>query len=236
MMLRSCVVSTAAAILLLAGADGSPALTADCSGVGPGPPAAPYGAQVGTPICPFGGSSIEEMVSEFHRVKAAERRLHRLKRERERRKHAAEQRAERRAAAERRAKYVSSSEADVPRVAPPAVKDAIEAANAIATTPYIWGGGHGSFASPGYDCSGAVSYALHGAHLLAAPLTSGGLAAYGDAGPGRWITIYANSEHAYAVIAGLRWDTVGLGDGVGPRWHEEPPYPGGFAVRHPPGY
>lgn len=235
-MLRSCVVSTAAAILLLAGADGSSALDTDCAGVGPGPPAVRYGAPAGAEACPFGANSLEEMVNEFHRVKAAERKQRRLERERERRKHEAERRAEQRAAAARRAKYISSSEAGVPRVAPPAVKDAIEAANSIATTPYIWGGGHGSFESSGYDCSGAVSYALHGAGLLGVPLTSGGLESYGEPGPGRWITIYANAEHTYAVIAGLRWDTVGFGDGVGPRWHLEPPYPGGFVVRHPPAY
>jgi len=235
-MLRSCVVSAAAAILLLAGAEGSAALDADCAGIGPGAPAAPYGAPAGTVVCPFGENSIEVMVNEFQRAKEAERKQRRLERERERRRRAAERRAELHAAAAQRAKYISSSEAGVPRVAPPAVKDVIEAANSIATTPYIWGGGHGSFESSGYDCSGAVSYALHGAGFLGAPLTSGGLESYGEPGPGRWITIYANAEHTYAVIAGLRWDTVGFGDGVGPRWHLEPPYPGGFVVRHPPGY
>jgi hypothetical protein len=236
MTLRSCAVVAAVTIPLLVGVNGSAALDTDCSGVGPGPPAAPYGAPAGTEICPFGENSIEEMVSEFHRARATEREQRHLARERERRRRAEEPRARPQAAAAPRAKYVSSSEAGVPRIAPPAVKNAIEAANSIATTPYIWGGGHGSFESPGYDCSGAVSYALHGAELLGAPLTSGELESYGEPGPGRWITIYANAEHAYAVIAGLRWDTVGLGDGVGPRWHDEPPYPAEFAVRHPIGY
>ncbi len=236
MTLRSCAAVAAVTIPLLVGADGSAALDTDCSGVGPGPPVALYSATARAELCPFGGNSIEEMVSEFQRAKAAERRQRRLERERERRKRAAERRAELRAAAARRARYVSSSEAGVPRIAPPAVKDAIAAANSIATTPYIWGGGHGSFESSGYDCSGAVSYALHGAGLLDAPLTSGELESYGEPGPGRWITIYANAEHAYAVIAGLRWDTVGLGGGVGPRWHDEPPYPAEFVVRHPIGY
>jgi hypothetical protein len=126
--------------------------------------------------------------------------------------------------------------ASAPRGAPPAVKAAIAAANSIATTPYIWGGGHGSWYSYGYDCSGAVSFALYGAGLLDTPLTSGALESYGEPGPGRWITIYANATHTYAVIAGLRWDTVGDAHGTGPRWHLEPPYPEGFVVRHPPGY
>jgi membrane-bound lytic murein transglycosylase B len=126
--------------------------------------------------------------------------------------------------------------ASAPQSAPPAVKAAIEAANSISTTPYIWGGGHGSWYASGYDCSGAVSFALYGAGLLDTPLTSGELESYGEPGPGRWITIYASPTHTYAVIAGLRWDTVGDAHGTGPRWHAEPPYPAGFVVRHPAGY
>jgi membrane-bound lytic murein transglycosylase B len=126
--------------------------------------------------------------------------------------------------------------AAAPAAAPPAVKAAIAAANSIATTPYVWGGGHASFYSYGYDCSGAVSFALYGAGLLDTPLTSGSLESYGEPGPGKWITIYANATHTYVVIAGLRWDTVGDAEGTGPRWHAEPPYPEGFVVRHPVGY
>jgi cell wall-associated NlpC family hydrolase len=126
--------------------------------------------------------------------------------------------------------------ASAPRSAPPAVKAAIAAANSISSTPYIWGGGHSSWISAGYDCSGAVSFALYGGGLLDRPLTSGELERYGEAGPGRWITIYASPTHTYAVIAGLRWDTVGDAEGSGPRWHAEPPYPEGFVVRHPAGY
>ncbi len=126
--------------------------------------------------------------------------------------------------------------ASAPRSAPPAVKAAIEAANSISKTPYVWGGGHGSWYSYGYDCSGAVSFALYGGGLLDTPLTSGSLESYGEPGPGKWITIYANATHAYVEIAGLRWDTVGDAEGTGPRWHTEPPYPEGFVVRHPAGY
>ncbi|MBS1677263.1 MAG: hypothetical protein JST08_07750 [Actinobacteria bacterium] len=129
--------------------------------------------------------------------------------------------------------FISESEASAPESAPEQVKGAIAAANAIAMTPYIWGGGHGSFESSGYDCSGAVSYALHGGGLLESPLDSTGLETWGEAGPGRWITVYANAEHAWMIIAGLAFDTVG---GPGPRWHSSPvDSPEGFIVRHPPG-
>src|ERR1700753_3162527 len=95
------------------------------------------------------------------------------------------------------------SRAIAPANAPAMVKRVIAAANHIRTTPYIWGGGHGRWQDSGYDCSGAVSYALHGGRLLTSPLTSGSFATFGEAGPGRWITIYANASHAYMVVAGL---------------------------------
>jgi hypothetical protein len=124
-----------------------------------------------------------------------------------------------------------------PASAPAAVKRVIAAANHIRRTPYIWGGGHLSWASKGYDCSGSVSYALHGGRLLEAPLVSGSFMTWGEPGPGRWITIYANKAHVYMVVAGLRFDTGGdIAGETGPRWHAEPPYPKGFVVRHPVGY
>jgi peptidoglycan hydrolase CwlO-like protein len=130
--------------------------------------------------------------------------------------------------------FISESQASVPAGAPPAIAGAIEAANSIATTPYIWGGGHGSFSSPGYDCSGAVSFALNGGGFLSSPLDSTGLETWGEPGPGQWITVYANAEHAWMIIAGLAFDTVG---GPGPRWHPSPvDSPEGFIARHPPGY
>jgi peptidoglycan hydrolase CwlO-like protein len=129
--------------------------------------------------------------------------------------------------------FISESEASAPESAPEQVKGAVAAANAIAMTPYIWGGGHGSFESSGYDCSGAVSYALHGGGLLDSPLDSTGLETWGEPGPGTWITVYANAEHAWMIIGGLAFDTVG---GPGPRWHSSPvDSPEGFIVRHPPG-
>jgi septal ring factor EnvC (AmiA/AmiB activator) len=131
------------------------------------------------------------------------------------------------------AELISESEASAPASAPQAVKDVIAAANAIATTPYVWGGGHGSFESSGYDCSGAVSYALHGGGLLESPLDSTGLTTWGEPGPGRWITVYGNSGHAWMVVAGLAFDTSG---GAGPRWHNPwPNSPEGFIARHPAG-
>jgi len=132
------------------------------------------------------------------------------------------------------AQVISESEASAPSSAPQAVQDAVAAANSIATTPYIWGGGHGSFESEGYDCSGAVSFALHGGGFLESPLDSTGLETWGEPGPGQWITVYANAEHAWMVIAGIAFDTVG---GPGPRWHD--PWvdsPEGFVARHPAGY
>jgi hypothetical protein len=122
-----------------------------------------------------------------------------------------------------------------PASAPDPVKQMISAANLIVGQPYRWGGGHGSWQSKGYDCSGAVSYALAGAGLLQAPLTSGQFMGYGIPGPGRWLTIYASPTHVYAVIAGLRWDTVGDARGSGPRWHPLDAYPEGFTARHLPG-
>ncbi|MBS1676310.1 MAG: C40 family peptidase [Actinobacteria bacterium] len=125
-----------------------------------------------------------------------------------------------------------------PTDAPTAVKQVIAAANRIRTTPYIWGGGHGRWQDRGYDCSGAVSYALHGARLLSTPLTSGSLESWGEAGPGRWITVYANAGHAYMVVAGLRFDTAGNVSGTGPRWHPTvaAAAPGRYVVRHPAGF
>jgi peptidoglycan hydrolase CwlO-like protein len=132
------------------------------------------------------------------------------------------------------AEFISESQASVPSAAPAAIAAAIEAANSIATTPYIWGGGHGSFESSGYDCSGATSFALHGGGFLESPLDSTGLETWGEPGPGKWITVYANAEHAWMIIAGLAFDTVG---GPGPRWHSSPvDSPEGFVARHPPGY
>jgi cell wall-associated NlpC family hydrolase len=122
-----------------------------------------------------------------------------------------------------------------PAGAPDPIQGAISAANLLVGQPYRLGGGHGSWRSRGYDCSGAVSYALAGGGMVRAPLTSGQFMSWGAPGPGEWLTIYANPGHVYAVIGGLRWDTVGDARGSGPRWHPFDAYPQGFAVRHFPG-
>lgn len=110
----------------------------------------------------------------------------------------------------------------------------IAAADEIATRPYVYGGGHGSFDSYGYDCSGSVSYALHGGGLLSSPEDSSELEGYGDPGPGRYITIYANAEHAWMTIDGRRFDTVAQAE-TGSRWSDSMASTEGYVVRHPPG-
>ncbi|HEY7932653.1 MAG TPA: peptidoglycan-binding protein [Solirubrobacteraceae bacterium] len=110
----------------------------------------------------------------------------------------------------------------------------IAAANEIATTPYVFGGGHGSFQSSGYDCSGSVSYALHGGGLLSSPEDSSALESYGEAGPGSHITIYANAEHAWMTIDGRRFDTVAQQE-TGTRWSDSMTSTAGYVVRHPAG-
>lgn len=121
-----------------------------------------------------------------------------------------------------------------PSSAPPQVKEMIEAGNRIQHKPYVWGGGHASFNSKGYDCSGSVSYVLHAAGLLQTPLTSTSFESWGHAGLGGWVDIYANSEHVFMTIAGLRWDTSYSTDGdpSGPGWSEEMRPTQGFVRRH----
>lgn len=115
---------------------------------------------------------------------------------------------------------------------PAAIAQAIAAGNRIATLPYIYGGGHGSFSAAGYDCSGSVSYVLHAIGRLGVPRDSSGLMSYGDAGPGRYITIYANAGHAWMTINGRRFDTSSPGTS---RWSDEARSTDGYTVRHPPG-
>ena len=118
-----------------------------------------------------------------------------------------------------------------PSDAPQEVQDAIAAANRIVGKPYKYGGGHGQWEDTGYDCSGTVSYALHGAGLLKRPMSSGEFGSWGVAGKGSWMTVYYNGGHAYAVIAGLRLDTSGSG-GRGPRWHTDMRSGAGYSTTH----
>jgi hypothetical protein len=131
---------------------------------------------------------------------------------------------------------LSGGRAIAPRGAPLAVRQAIAAANQLRGRPYDWGGGHVSFLSRGYDCSGAVSYVLHAAGLLDQTMVSGQLAYWGEPGMGRWITVYANDQHVFMVIAGLRFDTRDDPPGVtGPRWKRGKVDVSRFTARHPSG-
>lgn len=122
-----------------------------------------------------------------------------------------------------------------PADAPKKVKQIIAAGNKIAFKPYIYGGGHRSWRSKGYDCSGSVSYALRGAKLLKSPLASGDFFGWGEAGEGSWVTIYTKSSHMYMVVAGLRFDTSGRKGKKGSRWQTDMRPTKGFKVRHPEG-
>jgi hypothetical protein len=127
-------------------------------------------------------------------------------------------------------------QAAAPEAAPKAVKQMIWAANEIVGKPYIYGGGHASFKSAGYDCSGTVSYALHGASLIQTPMDSSEMEGWGEGGVGRWVTIFANPGHAYMTIAGLRLDTSPVEDPVGlegPEWRPLRSENAGFVKRHP---
>jgi hypothetical protein len=117
---------------------------------------------------------------------------------------------------------------------PLAVRRVIAAGNRIAHMPYRYGGGHASFVDSGYDCSGSVSYALHGGGLLSSPLDSSEFMSYGAAGRGRWITIYANPGHVYMVVNGVRFDTSGASQS-GSRWQHTMRSSAGYTIRHPRG-
>ena len=131
-----------------------------------------------------------------------------------------------------------------PASAPTRVKRVIEAANRLVEKPYIYGGGHKPYSSRldrGYDCSGAVSYALYGGRFLRSALPSGALMDWGESGPGQWITVYAHGGHAYIVVAGLRFDTSmrdadAPGPRSGPRWSKSLRRSSAFEARHPNGY
>ncbi|HEY3186537.1 MAG TPA: hypothetical protein VGJ70_03635 [Solirubrobacteraceae bacterium] len=123
-----------------------------------------------------------------------------------------------------------------PAGVPEPVRQAITTANAIVGRPYVWGGGHRSFSARGYDCSGTVSYLLHGGGLLDSPLDSSSFMRWGAPGPGRWITVYTNPSHAFVEVAGLRLDTSAAEDPsgrAGPQWRPARRSHAGFHARHP---
>lgn len=133
--------------------------------------------------------------------------------------------------------------------APAAVKAMVAAGNRLHGATYLYGGAHGTSLDSlqsAYDCSSAVSYLLHwGGVLGTSALDSTSLESYGAAGPGRWVSIYANSAHTFMYVAGLRMDTVedpaydiGPNSGKpGPRWRVSWSVPAwaSWTVRHPPG-
>jgi hypothetical protein len=145
------------------------------------------------------------------------------------------------------AQLLPDGTAAAPADAPLQVQQSIFAANKIVGKPYIYGGGHRSFKSAGYDCSGTVSYALHGGGLLKSPLDSGSFMSWAEKGPGLWITVFTNPGHAYAMIAGLRLDTSAAGVTPqntknalafqsGPRWRPVLRSAAGYKQRHPLGF
>jgi hypothetical protein len=145
------------------------------------------------------------------------------------------------------AELLPDGTAAAPAEAPAQVQQAIFAANKIVGRPYVYGGGHRAFKSAGYDCSGTVSYALHGGGLLKSPLDSGSFMSWGERGPGLWITVFTNPGHAYAMIAGLRLDTSAAGVTrqntknalafqSGPRWRPVLRDSRGYRQRHPLGF
>ncbi|WP_205695942.1 hypothetical protein [Conexibacter sp. SYSU D00693] len=138
-----------------------------------------------------------------------------------------------------RASVDASGRAIVPPTAPRRLVALMRGANEVARKPYVYGGGHGRnpdeiWQDSAYDCSGSISYALATAGYIEGPMTSGSLADWGKPGPGKWVTIYANAEHAFMVVAGLRFDTSGRAD-AGTRWQASTRSVAGFTVRHPPG-
>ncbi len=142
------------------------------------------------------------------------------------------------------ATIASDGELELPAGAPAAVQQIVAAANSIIDTNYEWGGGHASFQSSGYDCSGAVSFALHGGNLLSSPDDSTGLETYGQPGKGSWVTVYSDPSHAFLVVDGRAFDTANYGgpnipSGSGPRWRLNPTGNlqdgGDYVARHPAG-
>jgi cell wall-associated NlpC family hydrolase len=137
----------------------------------------------------------------------------------------------------RQATLTTNGLAIAPIDAPASVQAVIQAGNEIAHLPYVWGGGHARYIDTGYDCSGSLSFVLGAGGILNTTMTSGQLANWGDPGPGKWITIFANNGHTFMYIAGLRFDTVALAQ-TGTRWSNRSanePDLSTFAIRHPPG-
>jgi hypothetical protein len=147
---------------------------------------------------------------------------------------------------------------DLPAVGGDPLATLIATADALdrAHIPYCYGGGHGVtparptraqycwhdaperkvYDSPdqGLDCSSSVSLVLQRAGYRLSTMTSGQLASWGQSGPGRVVTIWANAEHVYLQIGRRFWGTSQENARHGPGWHS-PRTGAGFIARHPPG-
>jgi hypothetical protein len=140
-----------------------------------------------------------------------------------------------------RARLGADGLARAPEGAPPQVRRAIAAANAISDRPYLLRHYPTHIGNPTYDCSSSSSHVLWGAGAFgSAPWVSGRFMRFGDPGPGGWITVYANGGHMFLIVAGLRFDTARYDTGPnaqesGPRWRLGPRPTANFVVRHPPG-
>jgi hypothetical protein len=129
------------------------------------------------------------------------------------------------------------------------VKRMVAAGNRLFDAGYLYGGAHGTSLDtlqPAYDCSSAVSYVLHAGGVFGEYAEdSTELESYGEPGPGKYVSIYANAAHAFIYVAGLRFDTVedaaydsGPNSGKpGPKWRVSASVPNWstWTVRHPPG-
>lgn len=143
--------------------------------------------------------------------------------------------AQRKAGTSDKLQLLDDGTAGAPLGAPEEVQSIVAAANAIAKFPYVWGGGHGSFIARGYDCSGSLSYPFKAAGLVDRTRVSGEYAKWGEPGPGKWVTIYANGGHVFMIVGGLRYDTSFRDGPRGSRWQANGRSMSGFEVRHPPG-
>jgi hypothetical protein len=123
-----------------------------------------------------------------------------------------------------------NGKATVPKLLPKRVKRVIRAANKISHKPYVYGGGHGSFKSVGYDCSGSVSYALRAGGFVKSPMASGPFMSWGNSGKGKYITTYAHGGHMFMEIAGATFDTSGASPS---RWQSAVKSKSGYEARHP---
>jgi hypothetical protein len=146
------------------------------------------------------------------------------------------------------AQVLANGLAAAPKDAPAAVKEMVAAGNRLDGASYLYGGAHGeplSSLQPAYDCSSSVSYVLHGGGVFGEQAEdSTELESYGQPGPGQYVTVYANSQHAFMYVAGLRFDTSFNGTDTGPNsgksgphWRvlDHVPNWASWVVRHPPG-